>query len=725
MISTFLGYQLYGNNISQSLARTAAEPVVSQAQAYYNANIGKVKTVGDLVNNYRLLSYATQAFGLSDMTYAKALLTKVLTSDPTSKTSVVAKLNDSRYTAFAAAFGFKTDGTLATTAKLQSSAQQSTTESLFKANTTLSAAAAATATTAYETAMKSVTSLSQLEANPATLGYVLVAYGINPSSAATTFEPTLESDLSRSSSFVNKQSAAGYLALSKAFNVDSSGAALSSAQAETEANVTATTSAYMANAGTSTAAQSAAAKETSYFLSTIGSITTAGGLTSDTRLVAYLSKAYSLPSTATAATIQQALMTDPASGTGYAATSPYPGYMAIAQAFNFNTSGNAKPVTQLQAGAQQHSTVQLYTAREASDTAAGAAATAYYQANIGKVTSVGGLESDPKLLAYVLTAYGIDPATPNATVSSVIENTASIDTTTPNAELLQFKLGFNVDASGKATNPLTAQSAANISATATAYLANAGTGAAAQKAALAATAYYKNAIANVTSVSSLLADPKLVAYIEQAYSIPTTTTPAVLQQVLTSDVTNAKSVANTKGANYHRLAAAFDFTSTGLIGVESQGVQSKAQLNAINNAYVEQQMETEASAKSPGIGLALYFQANASKVTDAYSILADHKLTTIFQTMLGLPATASNADIDVQAKTITAQFNLADLKNPTKLQSLIQRFSILYDLNPPISTADYTTSSLFSGGTDALDVTSLFGAGSSTSPATDVTNLFA
>lgn len=253
MISTFLGYQLYGNNISQSLARTAAEPVVSQAQAYYNANIGKVKTVGDLVNNYRLLSCATQAFGLSDMTYAKALLTKVLTSDPTSKTSVVAKLNDSRYTAFAAAFGFKTDGTLSTTAKLQSSAQQSTTESLFKANTTLSAAAAATATTAYETAMKSVTSLSQLEANPATLGYVLVAYGINPSSAATTFEPTLESDLSRSSSFVNTQAASGYLALSKAFNVDSSGAALSSPQAETEANVTATTSAYMANAGTSAA----------------------------------------------------------------------------------------------------------------------------------------------------------------------------------------------------------------------------------------------------------------------------------------------------------------------------------------------------------------------------------------------------------------------------------------------------------------------------------------
>ena len=135
-------------------------------------------------------------------------------------------------------------------------------------------------------------------------------------------------------------------------------------------------------------------------------------------------------------------------------------------------------------------------------------------------------------------------------------------------------------------------------------------------------------------------------------------------------------------------------------------------------------METEASAQNPGIGLALYFQANASKITDAYSILADSKLTTVFQTMMGLPATASNADIDVQAKQISAQFDLNDLKDPSKVKSLIERFSILYDLNPPTSTADYTTASILTGGTTTLDVTSLFGASSTASTTTDVTTLF-
>ena len=124
MISTFLGYKLYGNNLAAercSARRRSRRP--RSDQAYYNANIGKVKTVGDLVNNFRLLSYATQAFGLSDMTYAKSLLTKVLQSDLSDPKSLANTLNDSRYKAFAAAFGFSTKGTLIQ-APLQSTSQQ-------------------------------------------------------------------------------------------------------------------------------------------------------------------------------------------------------------------------------------------------------------------------------------------------------------------------------------------------------------------------------------------------------------------------------------------------------------------------------------------------------------------------------------------------------------------------------------------------------------------------
>ena len=45
---------------------TAADPAVKTAGDYYAANIGNVKSIADFVGNYRLLSYALEAHGLTD-----------------------------------------------------------------------------------------------------------------------------------------------------------------------------------------------------------------------------------------------------------------------------------------------------------------------------------------------------------------------------------------------------------------------------------------------------------------------------------------------------------------------------------------------------------------------------------------------------------------------------------------------------------------------------------
>ena len=718
MISTSLGYHLYGNNLQQSLLSTAAQPVVTQSQAYYNANIGKVKSVSDLVNNYKLLSYATQAFGLSDMTYAKALLTKVLTSDLTDPKSVANQLTDSRYVTFAKAFSFNTDGSIKTTAQLQTTAQQTSTEALFATNTTLNATDAATATKAYQAAIGSMTSLSQLESNPSTLGYVLTAYGIDPTTAASTFEQTLESNLSSPSSYVNSQTDNGYVALAQAVSVNADGTAISTVQAQTTTSVNATTDAYSIYTASGSTAQAAAATETSYYLSKIGTITTASALTSDPRLVSYLKQAFQLPSTATANDIQSALTSDTTNPSSFARSSPYPAFLALAKSFNFSTTGAAQNVTQFQTAAQQQSTTSLYTQRQTSDNVTAAAATAYYNANIGNVKSVTDLENNAKLLSYVETAYGINTGTPTATLNQIMENTNNFAQGTTNGTLLALKLGFNVDANGNGTNPLTSQSTNNMASTITAYLTNTASDTASQAAAKTATLYYQEAIKNVTSVSSLLADPKLVAYVEKAYSIPTNTTPTVLTQVFTSDLSNLKSKANALGSNYAAMASAFDFTTTGLVGTETQGAQTKAQLYTTNSGYIDQQMETDASAQNPGIGLALYLQFNASKITDAYSILADTKLTTILQTALGLSSTSSAGSIDSQAATINSKIKLSDLKDPTKLSAFIQKFSILYDLNPPTVATPSSPTSLITGSDTPLDpVAGLFG----TSPNTALT----
>ena len=89
---------------------TAAEPAVKTASAYYAANIGSVKSVSDLVGNYRLLSYALNAYGLGGQIDAKGLITKVLEGGVSNPKSLANTLPNSQWKAFAAAFNFVDGG---------------------------------------------------------------------------------------------------------------------------------------------------------------------------------------------------------------------------------------------------------------------------------------------------------------------------------------------------------------------------------------------------------------------------------------------------------------------------------------------------------------------------------------------------------------------------------------------------------------------------------------
>lgn len=110
MLSTTAYYESLTKNLTKSQATTAAEPQVASATAYFKANIGNVKSVSDLMNNSKLYNYVMTAFGLSDMTYAKALITKVLEGGVSSNTALANTLSDPRYKALATAFDFAANG---------------------------------------------------------------------------------------------------------------------------------------------------------------------------------------------------------------------------------------------------------------------------------------------------------------------------------------------------------------------------------------------------------------------------------------------------------------------------------------------------------------------------------------------------------------------------------------------------------------------------------------
>lgn len=115
MISTYASYKMASSDMTRTLQRVEEQPVVSREVEYYKENISNVKTIDDLLNDYRLFSFAMKAHGLSDMTYAKAFMRKVLDEGIDDRTSFANSLSDQKYKAFAETFNFKNFGENTTT----------------------------------------------------------------------------------------------------------------------------------------------------------------------------------------------------------------------------------------------------------------------------------------------------------------------------------------------------------------------------------------------------------------------------------------------------------------------------------------------------------------------------------------------------------------------------------------------------------------------------------
>ena len=200
MVSTYFSYSYITRNLKQSLARVEQQTDVAREEAYYKANIGKVKTVDDFMKDYRLYHYAMKAYGLEDMAYAKAFMKKVLESDLSDPKSFVNKLVDKRYQEFAAAFSFNGGATPVA----QSENQIDEMIDLYTATKKSQVDALADDLKYYGAEIGNISSADQLLNNDRLRNYVYSAYGIDESKwPRDTISQVLRSDPSDPNSYVN------------------------------------------------------------------------------------------------------------------------------------------------------------------------------------------------------------------------------------------------------------------------------------------------------------------------------------------------------------------------------------------------------------------------------------------------------------------------------------------------------------------------------------------
>lgn len=200
-----------------------------------------------------------------------------------------------------------------------------------------------------------------------------------------------------------------------------------------------------------------------------------------------------------------------------------------------------------------------------------------------------------------------------------------------------------------------------------------------------ATTYYQNNISKVTSIDQFVSNYRLLSYALNAYGLGKyVSDTALVKKVLEQGTTSSRALANTLGnSNWKAFAKAYDFSATG-----SSAPSSSTSVSTTVADYVEQQLESNQGADNPGVELALYFKRVAPTVTNSYGILADANLLQTAQTIFGLSATTSAAQIDQEATEIGKLLPTKDLTDSKKLNELILRFCAQYDSKYGPSSSD-------------------------------------
>ncbi len=194
-------------------------------------------------------------------------------------------------------------------------------------------------------------------------------------------------------------------------------------------------------------------------------------------------------------------------------------------------------------------------------------------------------------------------------------------------------------------------------------------------------------IAKVTSIDQFLADDELYTYAMKAWELTDKLgDKAFVRKLLEGGTADRDSFANQQtDKRYAAFAAAFDFAGLG----ERATTYIPAQHGTVDK-YLRQTLEENAGAQNEGVRLALYFQRKAPTLTSVYQILADPALAKVARTALGLPDAVAGADIDKQAKLLSARIDLDKLKDPQALGKFLARFTAMWEASGGATTKPLT-----------------------------------
>ncbi|MGX5668954.1 DUF1217 domain-containing protein [Rhizobium daejeonense] len=682
-----------------SLTRVANESTVSRDTAYYEENIGNVTSVDEFVNDYRLFSYAMKAYGLEDMTYAKAFMKKILESDLTDDSSFANSLTDTRYQDFAAAFNFAGE-----TKKAQTSVQTDDLLSSYQDSFKVEEQAIQTEVDYYEKKIGGITSVDQLIGDSRLRGYVLESFGLDATYTSKSYlKQVLTSDLSDPDSVANKASSDTWRKLAASFSFNTDGSVNGTIQTADEIENRRLD--YIYNASTYPSDLLFSANQT-YWEKNAASVSTATELVSDKRLLSYVKTAFDLRDTIMASSVAS-LMSNPSFASVY-------GNTELLDYFNFETDGTVTTGESALSSDQITSLAKRYkTAFQEDQKAAVDDAVSNFETRIAAVNNIDDFlttnndyyesDDDPnnndtyddvtEIWNVALRAYGIDPnevtkSEMRKILASDVDDKKSYVNSLKDDRFVNLVKAFNFSSEGETEVPLLVQSENVINGYATAYTdqkARFLTGKEltdAKDAAEKEIEYYKTQMETISTRDEFLSNSRLTNFVLEAKGIdPKSVKSEDLRKMFESDLTDPKSYVNSLSDNtFAEIVASFNFDADGNLSTEPAGtIQQRGDTLETVNRYLRQTLEEEQGNSNSGVRLALYFQRMAPSITSAYDILGDTALQEFFTTAYSMSDYFASQDVEKQASTVKKFIDLEKLQDPEYVEKLVKRFTALYD----------------------------------------------
>ncbi|MND23992.1 hypothetical protein D3C80_144050 [compost metagenome] len=691
--STYTSYLVLNRDINSSLSRVASQGDVASNTDYYEENIGKVTTAEEFVNDYRLFSYAMKAYGLEEMTYAKAFMKKVLESDPNDDSSFANSLTDTRYADFAKAYNFSGDS-----AKAQTSAQTENLVTAYQDSFTQEETDIKSEVSYFQSKIGSVDHVNDIIGNDRLRTYVLESFGLDAKYTSKNYlSQVLTSDLNDPDSVANQASNDAWRELAAAFNFSSDGTVAAGETAQSAEQTSDLRLDYIYNKSTYPSDLLLDANQ-SYWEKHVAEAGSASEITSDARLLEYVKTAFGLRDTMMASSVASMMYSRT-----FAETI---GNTELLDYFSFQTDGTVAASGSAQTSEQATNLEAKYkTAFQASQADAVENAVSNFETRIADVKSIDDFfksnaddddannDDVTEIWDVALRAFGIDPSEVKMTalrkiLSSNLEDKDSYANQLDDERYVALVKAFNFDTKGDVDTPLLAQSE-NVTQDFTADYLSLKTrflkGDEREKAGETATdeiEYFEKKMESISTVDELLSDSRLVNFLLESQEIdPKSVTKDELQQMFASDLDDPKSYVNQlDNKSFAKIVASFNFDTEGNLTSDTLGtVQQRGDVFQTVSNYYRQTLEEEQGDSNEGVRLALYFERKASSITSAYDILGDSALLNFFKTAYNLSTYFSSQELEKQAATVEKFVELDKLSDPDYVQKVIQRFTALYD----------------------------------------------